>query len=771
MTKMRGTKRSLLMSGLALLLCVSMLIGSTFAWFTDSVTSAGNIIKSGTLEISMNWADGKEAPASATWKNAADGAIFNNDKWEPGYTEARHIAVKNEGTLALKYQLTIVPTGEVSKLAEVIDVYYINPAVQLGERADLSAYTPVGTLAQLINNEISAVDVMPNGKLNAGEGFVATLVLKMQESAGNDYQDLSIGTDFSVQLLATQFTSEKDSYDENYDGGASWLGDASIGWYLEGLENDADEFVIGSAEDLAGLAALVNGTATSDIATYAAAQTIPAVSFAGKTVKLATNIDLAGKAWTPIGNWGNTFDGTFDGQGYTISNLNINDPAGEGIGFFGVTVKANIKNVTLENVNIKGYSMVASLVGAAYPAAISNCHVTGDISVVAEWAYVGGIAGYCYYGTQVDGCSVIADGTGVLMSETRNAVGGITAWLLEGDHKVTNCQVKNLDLTGWTNIGGITGSVHYNNTIDGCSVENVKLTKTRADGNPGIGLIAGGWSYSATNAITLSNNSAKNATLNGSHIAYAAYNELYGSEYGGATTTNFVLENNTTENITNNLVEVAAAKTAEELKEALATGEDVVLSDNIAVSKEEAGSNGYGATGIHIGDGQTLDGNGKSVGVDAWGTWDSAINITSGTVRNVTVNNGMRGIFISHNGTAGKVYLENVIIDGTVYTISCDQGTNSGLEATNSTFNGWTSYAATIGDVLFTDCSFGEGQGYAFCRPYAPTTFVGCDFEAGYELDARAAVTFEDCTIGGEALTAENLATLVVGGIANATVK
>lgn len=110
-------------------------------------------------------------------------------------------------------------------------------------------------------------------------------------------------------------------------------------------------------------------------------------------------------------------------------------------------------------------------------------------------------------------------------------------------------------------------------------------------------------------------------------------------------------------------------------------------------------------------------------------------------------------------------------IDGTVYTISCDQGTNKGLEATNSTFNGWTSYAATIGDVKFVNCKFGEGQGYAFCRPYAPTEFVGCAFAAGFELDARAAVTFENCTIGGVALTAENLATLVISNIANATVK
>ena len=208
---------------------------------------------------------------------------------------------------------------------------------------------------------------------------------------------------------------------------------------------------------------------------------------------------------------------------------------------------------------------------------------------------------------------------------------------------------------------------------------------------------------------------------------------------------------------------------AADIKDALANGKDVVLGDDVFVSDNYA-SSGYGKTGINV-NGQTVDGNGNAIGVNAWGTWDSAVNITGGTIKNLTINSGMRGIFVNHNGAAGKVYLENVIIDGTVYTISCDQGSNSGLEAKNSTFNGWTSYAATIGDVLFTDCSFGEGQGYAFCRPYAPTTFVGCDFEAGYEMDARAAVTFENCTIGGQPLTAANLATLVISNIGNATVK
>ncbi len=184
-------------------------------------------------------------------------------------------------------------------------------------------------------------------------------------------------------------------------------------------------------------------------------------------------------------------------------------------------------------------------------------------------------------------------------------------------------------------------------------------------------------------------------------------------------------------------------------------------------------SNAYGGTGINILNGQILDGGDNTLEVTgADGSWDSAINITGGTIRNLTIAKGFRGVFVNHNSTySAPVILENVVIDGPVYTISCDQGTGNGLIATNSTFNGWTSYAATIGTVEFINCSFGEGAGYAFCRPYAPTAFIGCAFSAGFEIDARAAVTFENCTINGTPLTADNLATLVTGGTANATVK
>ena len=161
--------------------------------------------------------------------------------------------------------------------------------------------------------------------------------------------------------------------------------------------------------------------------------------------------------------------------------------------------------------------------------------------------------------------------------------------------------------------------------------------------------------------------------------------------------------------------------------------------------------------------GGTLDGNGNELGAPgSTGTWDSAINTSGGTIKNIKVTEGFRGIFIKKdNNHNEKLYLNNVTIDGTTYTISCDSGNGLGLEATNSTFKGWTSYAGTLGNAKFTDCYFGYGNGYSFCRPYAPTEFVGCEFEAGLTLDPRAAVTLENCTYDGVAVTAENLSTFV----------
>ena len=210
---------------------------------------------------------------------------------------------------------------------------------------------------------------------------------------------------------------------------------------------------------------------------------------------------------------------------------------------------------------------------------------------------------------------------------------------------------------------------------------------------------------------------------------------------------------------------------ADKLVETLEKGEDVIMMSDLKISPATM-SNAYGTTGINVKNGQTIDGNGYVLDIaGAGGTWDSGISTTGGLIKNITVTGSFRGIFINHNSNySEKVVLENVTLDGTVYTISCDQGNYQGFEATNSTFKGWTSYAETLGNAKFVGCYFGEGLGYSFCRPYAPTEFVGCNFEAGFEMDARANVTFTNCTIGGVPLTAQNLSTLVISNVNNATV-
>ncbi len=200
--------------------------------------------------------------------------------------------------------------------------------------------------------------------------------------------------------------------------------------------------------------------------------------------------------------------------------------------------------------------------------------------------------------------------------------------------------------------------------------------------------------------------------------------------------------------------------------------EDVNLYADIRVSANETNANsGYGATGVAVTNGAVLNGQGHTLTVDnAWGTWDCVVAAQGGTIKNLTVSGAMRGIFMP--GANGDVYIDNVIFDNVIYTFNSDAGNkNYGVYISNSTLNGWTSHSDVHKEVVYTNCKFGEGNGYAFCRPYGPTSFVGCDFAAGFEVEAVGKITFENCTIGGVALTAENLATLVPYNTVNASVK
>ena len=233
MTKRHSTRKSLIASILILCLCFTSFVGTTFAWFTDEVTSSGNIIQSGTLKVGMYWAEGDEDPDTfKDWKNAKDGAIFNSTLWEPGRIEAKHLKIANEGTLALRYQMRIIANGVVSDLADVIDVYYfydvdnatdLTGAVQL-ERADFDSAIKLGTLAEVLDvNNVNNIFKTVSGTLESKKETTMTIAFKMQESAGNEYQEKSIGTDFSIQLFATQYTFEKDSFDDQYDADANYI--------------------------------------------------------------------------------------------------------------------------------------------------------------------------------------------------------------------------------------------------------------------------------------------------------------------------------------------------------------------------------------------------------------------------------------------------------------------------------------------------------------------------------------------------------------------
>ena len=225
MTHAKNTKKALLFSAISLLVCFSMLMGTTFAWFTDSVTSSGNIIKTGTLDVEMYWAMGTEDPTGVSWADASEGAIFDYDNWEPGYVAVRHIKIANVGSLDLKYQLNIVANGDVSELADVLDVYFIDPATAITDRAALTDENKLGTLSEvLVGLEAGAIG---GNVLKAYKSVEVTIALKMQESAGNEYQDKSIGASFAIQLLATQAASEKDDLGNDYDADAEF---AEIGY-------------------------------------------------------------------------------------------------------------------------------------------------------------------------------------------------------------------------------------------------------------------------------------------------------------------------------------------------------------------------------------------------------------------------------------------------------------------------------------------------------------------------------------------------------------
>ena len=507
MTNKKSAKRAFMMSALSLLLCVSMLIGTTFAWFTDEVKSTNNKIVAGNLDIELQY-----KTANGEWADvAANTNVFAEDTlWEPGHTEVVYLRIKNAGTLALKYQLgvniasevgSVNVNGEDFKLSDYIYFGYVETNAEVSY-ANRDAARAAAQNVKKITAGYNKYGTMLSG---AADVYV-TLVVYMPETVGNEAnyaKGENVPTiNLGINLFATQYTHEEDSFDKYYDAGAAWQGGVEIDWYLE--NPDAEEFVINTAEQLAGFAAIVNGTAANPKARSADATIHD--NFAGHTIKLGADLDLDDKAWTPIGRTGASttdftyaFKGVFDGQGHTIYNLNV---TAEGwAGLFGLAHTATIQNVNVDGVTINGNRMSGTIVGQIYKAKVDNCHVkNGNIMVKPN----------------LDGDSY----------DNGDKVGGIVGWIGDNNNNsvLSNCSVTNFEIGAYRDIGGIAGYVAYSTTLENNVVKDVKITGDQisnyyGDKDFNAGAIWGRNSVSSSGVgVTDTNNTSEKISITNKYI-------------------------------------------------------------------------------------------------------------------------------------------------------------------------------------------------------------------------------------------------------------
>ena len=270
MTNRKSTKRALLGSVMAMVLCLAMLVGATFAWFTDTASTGVNKIQAGNLDVQLVDENGNSLEGKTLeFKKAANAAEGEAVLWEPGCTyELPAVYVKNNGKLALKYKVAITGINGSAKLNEVID-WTINDA-------DLSA----------------------DHSLSAGATSEAlTIKGHMQESAGNDYMNESIDG-IAITVYATQDTVESDSFNSTYDESATYPV-ANVTELKEALTNG-------------GVVAVTKDIQTNNIEDTAAARIV---------ISQPTTLNLEKKIITPndMGNNNNNFVALYVNADTTIN--------------------------------------------------------------------------------------------------------------------------------------------------------------------------------------------------------------------------------------------------------------------------------------------------------------------------------------------------------------------------------------------------------------------------------------------------------------------
>ena len=253
------TKRSLLASVLALMLCMAMLVGTTFAWFTDTASTGVNKIQAGNLDIEVSFAkeakndDGTlkgELTEFKTIENATD-VFDNNALWEPGRVEYVVFKIENKGNLALKYKFNLAVAGQTAGTNVAGQAYmladYLCASAKIDEgpgyvgsgypgnmpTAELNTFMArandlgmAGYSASATPADKPLTGVELEGTLEAGKFNCICMAVWMPTTVGNEANamdaDHAATIDLGINVVATQYTYENDSFGNTYDENATY---------------------------------------------------------------------------------------------------------------------------------------------------------------------------------------------------------------------------------------------------------------------------------------------------------------------------------------------------------------------------------------------------------------------------------------------------------------------------------------------------------------------------------------------------------------------
>ena len=387
----RKIRNGLIASIIAIIFSLISMVGATAAWFTDYVTN-NNIIVSGNVDVELwHTACYNAMPYGFGFSEGnceevkKDTKLFQNVNgeavlWEPGVEVGETFRIKNVGSLALKYEFRVKTvkankTEQGKDLTEILNL----EAIEFDYTENGTPFSPAEGLRY---HDVFGEGYTISGELLAGEMVDYWIGIDWEPSQFDNLYNVKGGLSilFGIELVATQFAYEADGFNgTGFDDNAQfpqtpdlWNGESDISWYTQ--NPDAQEFELNSAEALAGLSQLINGTATMP---YSAGINLP-VNFDGKTVKLVSDVDLTGELFAPIGLYTYEqvipFTGTFDGNGYTIYNMTQNgwDQGIEhGLGLF-----AAVENAVIKNLNIDGADLHMEFCEMGAVAALANGECT-----------------------------------------------------------------------------------------------------------------------------------------------------------------------------------------------------------------------------------------------------------------------------------------------------------------------------------------------------------------------------------------------------------